>query len=161
LVESDVKFIIRSQKPLSRVIDDLRVTYSCDDLENYWDLYQDEDVLIMPRKFGGLCLPLNEAMSLGMVPLMTDIEPQSEFLHKQSRIKPVSSSLLMERKIGTELQRIELYSISPEELAQRIDRLAKQDLTDLSRHSDWYASKIDWKVMRKKYLREFEKLCKL
>lgn len=42
---------------------------------NYWELYGDADVLVMPRRFGGLCLPVIEALGAGMAVLMTDVPP--------------------------------------------------------------------------------------
>lgn len=43
---------------------------------NYWDLYRDADVLVLPRRYGGLCLPAQEAMASGLALVMSDAEPQ-------------------------------------------------------------------------------------
>ncbi len=45
--------------------------------ENYWDLYQHGDVLLLPRRYGGLSLPVQEAMAAGLAVIMTDIEPNT------------------------------------------------------------------------------------
>lgn len=42
---------------------------------DYWDLYTGADVLVMPRKYGGLCLPVNEAMAAGLAVVMSDCSP--------------------------------------------------------------------------------------
>lgn len=42
-----------------------------------WDLYRDADVLLLPRRYGGLCLPALEAMAAGVVPVMSDASPQN------------------------------------------------------------------------------------
>ncbi len=33
---------------------------------NYWDLYTHGDTLVMPRRYGGLCLPVQEALAAGL-----------------------------------------------------------------------------------------------
>ena len=45
---------------------------------NYWDLYADADALVMPRRYGGLCLPVQEAMAAGLGVLMTDTSPNAD-----------------------------------------------------------------------------------
>lgn len=44
----------------------------------YWELYEGQDILVMPRRYGGLCLPVQEAMAAGLVVVMSDCMPQSE-----------------------------------------------------------------------------------
>ena len=53
-VKSDVKFIIRSQYDLPQFNDDHRVNVIVEDVENYWELYNSEDALLLPRRYGGL-----------------------------------------------------------------------------------------------------------
>lgn len=43
--------------------------------ENYWDLYAGFHALFMPRRFGGLCLPIQEAKAAGLAVVGLDIEP--------------------------------------------------------------------------------------
>lgn len=45
-------------------------------MANYWDLYADHDVLVLPRRYGGLSLIAQEAMASGLAVVMTDAEPQ-------------------------------------------------------------------------------------
>ena len=44
-----------------------------------WDMYSDAHVLVMPRKYGGLCLPVLEALSCGLAVVMTDVSPNSDW----------------------------------------------------------------------------------
>ena len=44
------------------------------------DLFSEGEVLVLPRKYGGLCLPVNEALSHGMPVVMPDISPNNEWL---------------------------------------------------------------------------------
>lgn len=55
---------------------DHRVTVRCvpGGLEDRWDAYTG-DVLVLPRRYGGLCLPAQEAMAAGMAVVLTDVVP--------------------------------------------------------------------------------------
>lgn len=44
------------------------------------DIYQDADVLVLPRRYGGLCLPQQEAIGCGIPVLMPDISPNNHWL---------------------------------------------------------------------------------
>ena len=44
-------------------------------VKNYWDIYDDAPILLLPRRYGGLCLPANEACAAGAVPVMPDVSP--------------------------------------------------------------------------------------
>lgn len=46
--------------------------------ENYWDPYPGHDVLVMPRRYGGLCLPVQEAMAAGLAVIMPDVSPNRD-----------------------------------------------------------------------------------
>ncbi len=50
--------------------------------EDYWDSYPEEaDVIVLPRRYGGLCLPVQEAAALGMPAIMSDLTPQQSWPH--------------------------------------------------------------------------------
>jgi glycosyltransferase involved in cell wall biosynthesis len=46
------------------------------EVEDYWRLYDDADALVLPRRYGGLCLPAIEGMGAGLALVMPDVEPQ-------------------------------------------------------------------------------------
>jgi hypothetical protein len=52
---------------------DLRIVN--DSPDDYWDNYPGYDVLVMPRRYGGLCLPAQEAIGAGMPVIMPDVSP--------------------------------------------------------------------------------------
>lgn len=56
---------------------DLEVIY---DTPNPADMYTRGDVLVLPRKYGGLCLPMNEALTAGIPVIMPRIEPNNQLL---------------------------------------------------------------------------------
>lgn len=45
---------------------------------NYWEAYDGYDVLVMPRRYGGLCLPAQEAMAAGLAVVMPAVSPNQE-----------------------------------------------------------------------------------
>lgn len=45
---------------------------------SYWSLYAGHDALVLPRRYGGLCLPVGEAMAAGMAVLMPDVAPNRD-----------------------------------------------------------------------------------
>lgn len=154
-VKSDVKFIVRTQQELCN-ISDKRVSIDTLEKENYWELYQGEDVLVMPRKYGGLCLPLNEAMSTGMIPLMTDCEPQSLFLKEESLVEPFTVTDIQTRTT------IQCYETTPNRLAAKIDEMAnlpKDKIEELSEHSNTVATMWSWDLLYDKYMETFNEVC--
>jgi glycosyltransferase involved in cell wall biosynthesis len=95
---------------------------------DYWDNYTTGDVLVMPRRFGGLCLPVQEAIGAGMPAIMPAITPNHDWLP--------ASWLVPAHRQGqfTGRSPIELYGVHPRELAAKLDRFA----TD----PDFYAAAI-------------------
>lgn len=152
-IRSDIEIVIRTQDDLPRAYTDSKLTIIKQDVKDRRDLYNDEDVLILPRKYGGLSLQLNEAMSLGMVPLMLGITPQVDFLAEESLLPAYIKEQTM---IKT---RVDVYECTPEDLAAKIDQLANMDITRLSKLSNKISCEKDWKVMKPKYAQLFEQLC--
>lgn len=44
--------------------------------DEYWQLYDGAEAVVLPRRYAGLSLPAQEAMAAGCALLMTDVEPQ-------------------------------------------------------------------------------------
>lgn len=59
---------------------DPRITIDSTDIPNYWEAYQGFDCLVLPRKYGGLCLPMQEALGSGIPVIMTDTSPSCDVL---------------------------------------------------------------------------------
>lgn len=156
LVKSkDVTFTIRSQRPITTLPSDKRVKVIVGDVDNYYDLYNGEDCLLMPRRYGGLCLPLNEAMSLGMIPLMSNVEPQNIFLPSDCLLTANLTKILQTRTA------IGVYSVTPQALAARIDRLAgmpSEDVQLLSEQMNMQAQTLSWDEQQPKYVELFQAL---
>lgn len=55
----------------------LKVIY---DIEDNTQIYRDSDLIVLPRKYGGLCLPFLEALGFGIPVIMTDISPNNKIM---------------------------------------------------------------------------------
>lgn len=123
-------------------------------VSDYAELYKNMDVLLFPRRYGGNCLPLNEALSTGMPVIMPDISPNNSWLPQQW--------LLPADKVGEFKPRmvIDVFGVKPEVLAAKIDELATMpDFVDQSRMADTIAKQIDWAILAPRYREELEALC--
>lgn len=70
------KLIITSQEPFRLPLNGARVIGN---LPNRWDIYDYGSVLVMPRKYGGLCLPTIEAAASGLAVIMTSCPPNIDW----------------------------------------------------------------------------------
>lgn len=49
-------------------------------VDNYWEMYEnDVPVMLIPRRYGGLCLPAIEAIGAGKLVMMSDVEPNRQW----------------------------------------------------------------------------------
>jgi len=151
-IKSDIEIIIKSQVPIAG-IKDKRTRVDVKNYENYWDIWEDADVLVSPRRYAGQSLPLNEAMSRGLAIIMTDMEPQSQFLPKELSIKPKGfEPLMISRKI-------DMAVIDPKDIAKKIDEIANQDIRDYSKMSNRIAEAWSWESLKPKYEQIFKNIC--
>lgn len=124
-------------------------------VDNYTDLYNDEDIYIMPRKFGGLSLPVNEAAACGMPVIMTDLSPQNSFLPPEALL-PCHHATSFNAATA-----INVYETNPIDITKKIIELYENpDLVgQLSDASNAHADSISWENMLPKYMQTFEELC--
>jgi glycosyltransferase involved in cell wall biosynthesis len=152
LVEEPVEVLIRAQRKHPFVIPPThaRVTVVNEDIADHWDLYGDEDdVLLLPRRFGGLSLQLDEALSRGMPAIMTDVSPQNGFLPREWLVPAVTSFRFMAKT------QIECHSCDPAALARKIDAFARDPelVSRASLAADALAERIAWHRMAGEYER--------
>lgn len=120
--------------------------------DNYWNLYDEGDVLLLPRRYGGLSLQLQEAAAAGMPVVVTEHDPYAK---KDCTITVPGPYDHAELKLRT---KIDSYSARPDVLGQTLDRLADQDITKLSDKAYAWAEKRSWDNMKKEYEKVFEVL---
>lgn len=121
---------------------------------DHWDLYRSADVLVMPRRYGGLCLPVIEAMAVGLPAVMSDCSPNEVW--PGPRV-PVTRTATVNARGGV----IPLDDSDPRALAATLDDLAtdQERLSKLrSEVADW-ASRNSWDALRPVWLDELERAC--
>jgi hypothetical protein len=123
--KEDYELVIKSQTDLEIECDDPRVTFVIRNEENRQDLYSGYDAMIIPRRYAGLCLPMNEALMSGLPVFMTDISPNNIILPGDWLAKSHFVRVFMTR-VG-----LDLYNADPESLAKVVDSyFSKKDLSE-------------------------------
>lgn len=80
------------------VVAPIHVTYTCQDRSfpnpsrlpryvtaelrrppNYWDAYPGHHALVLPRRYGGLSLPVQEALAAGLAVVLPDVSPNTDW----------------------------------------------------------------------------------
>lgn len=120
-------------------------------IADYWRLYEDQDVLVMPRRYGGLCLPVQEAMASGLAVVMSDAEPQRSFWPVMT-VRTATTAPKHRCPGG----RLAMSNARPEAIAEALNTLAKdpEALIELQQASLEWAKAHRWSVMRDLYERE-------
>jgi len=121
------------------------------DRDFYWTAYQHQDALILPRRFGGLCLPANEAIGAGIPVIMPDINPNNTWLPAEWLTESMLAGDFRAK------QHIFWYRTDPQVLAAKIDQLALDN--------DFYVracakahvlrQQLSWETLTPRYIESF------
>jgi len=113
--KSDFELVIKTQTDLKVKSKDSRITIDTDNIKNRQDLYSGYDAMILPRRYAGLCLPMNEALISGLPVFMTDISPNNIVLPSQW--------LIPSEKIGSFQTKsmVDIYAPNLDKFASLID----------------------------------------
>lgn len=124
------------------------------EVADYWSLYDEADVLIAPRRYGGQSLPVNEALSSGMPVIALDRAPEREW----GGVLTVPAHV--QRSMRTQAGRLDLMATEASSLAGAVDRLASEPdlVAKLSAEADAYAATISWDVLLPRYLATFARV---
>lgn len=154
-VRSDVVLTIRCQNAsyiqrlLSRreIPPNIELRVDATNVENYWSLYDRGDVMILPRRYGGLCLPANEALGAGMPVIMTDVSPNNQWLPAEWLVPATKTAEFMA------FNRVDVYVANHVELAAKIDRFASDDVFFGAAKADAerLAKELSWDNLRGEY----------
>lgn len=125
--DSDFELVITSQHdlPPEYMTSDKRVTYRIENVPNPEDLYKNFDGAIIPRRYGGLCLTMQEALMSALPVIMPDISPNNQILPKDWLVPAYKKGEFMTRTM------IDIYELSPTQLATKIDYLIGRDCEDI------------------------------
>lgn len=128
LIPKDVDFelVIKTQTAEIGDVNDSRVIIDTSSPKDEKELYWNFDCVIMPRRYGGACLPMNEALAAGLPVIMTDIDPNNKILPETWLVKAEKKTAFMARTM------IDVYSAYQLELAKTIINFTNIDYDDLS-----------------------------
>ena len=143
-----------SRLPRNRPRHGVEVVNEAGGRENYWDLYDDADVLVLPRRYGGLCLPVQEAMASGLAVVMTDCPPNDWWPTIRTRA-PIRGTM------NTGLGKLPMHAAEPRDLARMLSRLAAEPefVTDYQARSLGWAETHSWDALRPLYETELARAC--
>lgn len=115
-------------------------------------LYKWADLLVLPRRYAGLCLPALEAFGYGTLVMMPEVDPQVWW-------PIVGVEAIAERPVRMRGGRIPMWSVGPTTLARRIEDLLGwgEAQTAAVSAAGWeYARSRSWTVLRDRWLEELE-----
>lgn len=95
----------------------LNVHLMPDGVEDRWEMYKGHHALVLPRRYGGLCLPALEAAAAGLAVLMPDCPPNELFTERRT---PILNYQPLDMACGV----IDASRIDPMFLAYQLDELA-------------------------------------
>lgn len=110
----DFELVIKVQNSQVEAIDDPRVTIDRSSPVDEKELYRNFDAMIMPRRYAGACLPMNEALASSLPVIMTDIDPNNKVLPEEWLVPADKKTVFMARTL------IDVYSADHEKLAEKI-----------------------------------------
>jgi hypothetical protein len=119
--KTNFELVIRSQKPLTLRNLDPRITVEISNIESREEMYTGFDAMILPRRYAGLCLPMNEALLSGLPVFMTDISPNNFILPKEWLVKSEEIGMVNTKKP------VAVYESNPKLLARMIDAYILSD----------------------------------
>lgn len=122
------------------------------DTPNNMDMYKEGDIFVLPRRYGGNCLPLVEALAHGMPAIMPDINPNNNILPKEWLVEAEK-----ETSFKTSIT-VEVYKTNVEKLSAKMLEMGK----GISKHSSKakeIALNLSWEKQKDIYMKRFEDLC--
>lgn len=125
-----------------------------EDLKDNRDMYRMGQVLVLPRRYGGLCLPMWEALASGMPVLMPDISPNDSILPIEWLIPAEFRTTFQAHAI------VKLYDVSVHLLVRRMLEVA-ENIEESNIAARNLAESMSWDVQSKIYTKKFKELCKL
>ncbi len=125
---ADFELVVKSQKPIQPLIKDPRITWDSSAPEEQWRLYAGFDSLIMPRRYGGLCLPMNEGLTSGLPVIMPNTSPNDAILPEDWLVTGAFNGGFTSRVP------IQYFNVNIAVLARKLDEWAAMPDEQLDQH---------------------------
>lgn len=125
-----------------------------DGVKDRWDLYKNQDVLVLPRRYGGNCLPVLEAAACGLAVVMPNMEPNAEYT-------PLLTSISQMRNERLPCGMTPICDPDPYSIASTLDLLARDRGLLLAEQQAAYMRAPRWTDWATVYRLRLENLCYL
>ena len=119
--KKDYELVIKSQTPLNLICRDPRVKIEIGNPNNRQDMYSGFDAMVLPRRYAGLCLPMNEALMSALPVFMTDVSPNNAVLPHKWLVESTKIDTFKTKSM------VDIYAVRPDKLAQVIDNYISND----------------------------------
>jgi glycosyltransferase involved in cell wall biosynthesis len=154
-VHSEIRLTLRCQDRdyLRRLMASIHVPPNVDlvvdsgDKRDYWENYTSGEVMILPRRYGGLCLPANEALGAGMPVIMTDVDPNNRWLPAEWLVPATQAGEFMA------FNPVDVFTADPVALAAKIDQFAsdRDFYVTAKTQADELAQQLSWPELKPLY----------
>lgn len=145
--KKDFELVIKTQSKLEYRINDSRITVDYSNPDNREEMYSGYDAMVLPRRYAGLCLPMNESLLSGLPVFMTDISPNNQVLPKEWLAQSSKMDDLMTRTM------IDVYKADPVHLANIVDEYMSSNKTqDKQKAYDIGYNNYSSSILKDKYL---------
>jgi glycosyltransferase involved in cell wall biosynthesis len=152
-LKSDVVLDIRTQVEIDLPITDKRINIITDNTENHSDMYVGYDAMILPRRYAGLCLPMNEALISALPVFMTNISPNNDLLPPEWLVESTKISRLMTRTM------LNVYEGDAKRLASLVDNYLESDtLQEKQKAFDIGNKNFSYEALLDRYNKVFKEL---
>lgn len=154
-VKNEITVVLNGQYRIPVTLGNKNVNFVTDwsNKQNYYDNYTG-GVLVMPRKYGGLCLPFNEAIGAEMPIITTDISPNNTWLPSEWLVQSNQAGILRSKKI------VPYFDADPIKLAEKIDEFCDESFYNAAvEKAIELKNKISWETLLPEYMKTFEELC--
>jgi len=161
LADGDLKGVVYTQdkklaNEIKREYPSVDVKYNISD---YTDIYKKGSVLVLPRKYGGNCLPMNEALAAGMPVIMSKLSPQIDFLPERWLVPAKKTDIEFAPRFKLDVYETDVISLMMR--MRWFKSLDDKTMREQSQIADDLAESISWKNMQPKYQEVLEALCQL
>jgi hypothetical protein len=142
--------------PSVRVASNVRVTRTLGGEKSLEPRFATNDVILIPRRYGGLCLPAQEALSFGRALVMPDVSPNADW-----PILPLPARFAADSTIRTVAGEIPAAIVEPRDVARLLDELAADParVWEQSVRAYEWAQRHTWARMKPVYDAQLAEAC--
>ena len=143
-------FVVNAKRRLSKVDVSIYDQKSAP-VSDRFEMYRNQHILLLPRRYGGLCLPVLEAMASGLMVIMPDCSPNADW---PTYRLPCEASKIVKMQTGP----VQLYDVYPATVMQALTRLDhdRAFLHEQQTQAAEWAQRNTWTMLKEVYHRELD-----